>query len=78
MDEEIVPVIAPTAGMFVDRGRSAVESTPHDLLDEVLDYFEPAAVGYLDTWGPLLDPPLIDEGAWEVVVPAEAVMRKIS
>lgn len=73
VDEDVVVFTDPTAGMFIETARGAVESTSPPLLDDIVAYFRPAASAYLSTWGRLSHAPDLHE--LEVIVPAHAIIE---
>jgi hypothetical protein len=73
IDEEVMTIEAPTWPMHISEGFDAVASTQPQLLDDILRYFEPDAVRYIESWQPLADWSGHPRGSWEVVVPPDAV-----
>ncbi len=78
LEEELVTLTAPMTAMHVDRARSAVESTGADLLEEILRYFTPLVVPYLESWGPFEDHEQEPSDAlWDVVIPPGAIIEVV-
>lgn len=75
VDEDLTPVLDPTAPMFVAKGRAVVESTNGELFEALLNYFEAPARQYLNTWAPLSDASI--DSTTEIIVPVAAVLDVI-
>ena len=73
VNEDVVVFTDPTASMFIETARSAVESTSPPLLDDIVTYFRPAASSYLNSWDRLSHAPNLHE--LEVVVPAHGIIE---
>lgn len=72
LNEDVTPFVAPMERMRVAGARAIVESTDSLLLEALLHAFEPIARPYLLSWHAFENVP--DTGAWEVVVPPEAIL----
>lgn len=73
IDEEVMTIEAPTWPMHITEGFDAVTSTQPQLLDDIVRYFEPDALRYIESWQPLSAWTGQPHGSWEVVVPSDAV-----
>lgn len=74
VEEAVVPIAHPIAMMFVDGARQVVESTPFEMLGDILSYFRPVAEQYLNSWTRLSA--TIEKDAFlEIIVPPSAIIE---